>query len=465
MQADHKTRWCRCAIALIALNLIASPAAAMRDPIIPITTAAGVEIWLVERHEVPVIAIHMGFLRGAVNDPPHKRGVANLLAAVLNDGPADLPLQRYRRALDSMSSSIGFSASLNYFRASLFSITDNLDATISLMQETLTSPRLDRATLMRERTGLLSGLRRDKENPQTQASRLWFKTAFANHPYASPSQGDAQSVATIIPDDLRAWFRDHAARDVVRIVIVGDINAERARRVVDQLLAPLSPHAVNAPLAIESPIISKEPIYQPRQQSQTVIRFGGKGLSRNDPDYIAAVAATYILGGGTLLSRLDQVLRIEQGLTYSVYAYLNPMPYGPIYFGGLETSAENTNRAIQQAMAEIHEIANDTIQADDLRLAKDYLIGSFALQFSSTREVAKQLLSLQLAGLDRHYLDRRRGLIEALTLDDVNRAAQRLYDQGNPLIVVLGPVPPTSSTPVAEPTNLQNTTNIESNPY
>ena len=167
---------------------------------------------------------------------------------------------------------------------------------------------------------------------------------------------------------------------------------------------------------------------------QAVIRFAGKGLKRSDPDFIPATVASLILGGGAFTSRLYEEVREKRGLAYSVSLGLSPLDHAGIVFGGTSTKSDQAGNVLTLIEDQIKRFASDGPTADELARAKSYLIGSYPLRFDTSGKIASQLLGIQLDNLGIDYVDRRNGLIAAVTIDDVRRVAKRLF--ASDLIVV-----------------------------
>jgi len=108
-----------------------------------------------------------------------------------------------------------------------------------------------------------------------------------------------------------------------------------------------------------------------------------------------------------------------------------------VFSGGVATKNEEIANSLDVIRAEIKRIAADGPTEKELRDAKDYLTGSFALRFDSNAKIANQLLWFWQEGLDPGYVDRRNAEIEAVTLADAKRAAKRLFE-GRDLIVTIG---------------------------
>jgi zinc protease len=170
---------------------------------------------------------------------------------------------------------------------------------------------------------------------------------------------------------------------------------------------------------------------------QAVVMVGGLGIARNDPDFMAAFIVNHILGGGSFSSRLYREVREERGLAYSVYSMLLPLDHAALFMSGTATRADRAGQTLEVVENEIKRLAESGPTADELAKAKSYLTGSYALRFDTSSKIAAQLVAIQLDDLGIDYIDKRNGLVEAVTLADVKRVAKRLLD-GGLLVTVVG---------------------------
>jgi zinc protease len=168
-----------------------------------------------------------------------------------------------------------------------------------------------------------------------------------------------------------------------------------------------------------------------------VVAFGGAGIARKDPDFMAAYIVNHILGGGAFSSRLYQEVREKRGLAYSVYDSLVWLNHAALFLGGTATRADHAGEALDLIEQEIHRLAEDGPTEQELAKAKAYLNGSFALNLDSSAKIASLLVQLQLDDIGIDYFTRRPALIEAVTLADARRVAKRLLD-GGLLVTVVG---------------------------
>ena len=165
--------------------------------------------------------------------------------------------------------------------------------------------------------------------------------------------------------------------------------------------------------------------------------FGGAGIARHDPDFMAAFIVNHILGGGSFSSRLYKEVREKRGLAYGVFDTLVWLNHAAVLIGGTGTRNEATGEAIQVIEDEFRLMAKEGPTAEELTKAKTYLKGSFALGLDTSSKIANQLVQMQLDNLGIDYIERRPALIEAVTLEDTKRVAKRLLDPGM-LVTVTG---------------------------
>jgi zinc protease len=397
----------------------------------------GIEAWLVEDQSIPLIAMSFAFVGGATQDPVDKPGVANMLSGLLDEGAGDLDSEAFQTRLDDLSIELSFDASHDTFSGSLKTLAENRDEAARLLHLSLTAPRFDQEPVERIRAQVMTGIRARERNPGEIASNALMKAIFPDHPYGRPVEGTQASVAAITVDDLNAFRHRVFARDNLKVAVVGAIDAATLGAMLDEVFADLPAAADLAPIAEAAPPKSAR-IDVPLAIPQTLIRFAGPGLKRNDPDYIPAAVATYILGGGGDGSRLFDEVRDQRGLAYAISLSLDPLDHAGLVVGGTSTRADQADAVLALVESEIGRFAEEGPTADELAQAKDYLIGSYPLGFTTSTRIARRLLGIELDGLGIDYIDRRSDLIAALTVDQVRAAARRLFGGGDLVVVRVG---------------------------
>mgnify|MGYP000112017710 CR=1 FL=1 len=424
-------------LAGFAFAFLAFAGAAHAIDIQRVDSPRGIEAWLVEDHSVPLVAMSFAFRGGASQDPDGKPGVANMLSGLLDEGAGDLDSAAFQARLDALSIGLSFDAGRDTFEGSLVTLAENRAEATRLLHLALTAPRLDEEPVARIRDQILLQLKRSAQSPGRLAGEALMKATFPDHPYGRPVRGTEESVAAITVDDLQGFRLKTFTRDSVKVAIVGDIDAAAASGMLDAVFGdlPMKANLVGVP-NVEPKIGGRIDIALGVPQAN--ISFAGPGITRDDPDYIPAAVATYILGGASD-SRLFQALREERGLVYSVGVGLDSMQHAGTVNGGTSTRADQSEEVISLMTEEIRRFAEEGPTAEELATAKQYLIGSYPLRFVTSGRIADQLLTLQLDGMPIDYVDHRNDLIAALTLDQVKAAAKRLFGSGDFTVVRVGP--------------------------
>jgi zinc protease len=314
---------------------------------------------------------------------------------------------------------------------------ENSDEAFEDLRLSLNAPRFDASDIDLNRAQILAGLRRATTSPGDIANRRWWETAFAGHPYGRPVNGSLESVPTITADDLKAYTHRVLARNNLKIAIVGDIDPDAARVMLDHVFGGLPAKADLIPVEAVSPLGLGRRIVVNLDVPQAVVEFGGAGIARKDPDFMAAYIVNHILGGGTFSSRLYQEVREKRGLAYSVSDSLMWLDHAALFLGTTATRDDRTGETLDLIQSEIHRLAENGPTTDELGKAKAYLNSAFALNLDTSSKVAGLLVQLQLDNLGMDYISRRTAMIDAVSLDDAKRVAKRLLD-GGLLVTVVG---------------------------
>jgi zinc protease len=426
----------RFAGALLLAGMLAAPAAAATR-IERVVSPGGIEAWLVRETSVPLIAMDFAFAGGANQDPAVKPGVGHMVASMMDEGAGELDARAFQEQLEKNAIELNFRVQRDEMRGSLRMLDSRRDRGFDLMRLALTAPRFDDEAIERIRAQMLTSLRRETTNPNDIASRLWWRTAFPDHPYGRPLNGTLDSVPLIGRADLTDYAASVFARDKLKIAVVGNIDAATLAPLLDSVFGGLPAKANLAPVPQANMEAAGRRLFVDLKVPQAVLSFGGLGIARKDPDFIPAFIVNHILGGGSFSSRLYREVREKRGLVYSVYSYLLPLDRAALLMGGTQTRADRADETLDLIQSEITRLSANGPTAEELDKAKSYLKGAYALNFDTSGKIAAQLVQIQLDDLGIDYIDRRNSLIDKVTLDDVRRVARRLLD-GGLLVTVVG---------------------------
>ena len=423
------------AATLIAAAVTTPPADA--TTIQKVVSPGGIEAWLVHEPSLPLVALNFAFVGGAGNDPADKPGVGYMVSSTLDDGAGELDAKAFQQQVEANAVELRFSVTHDYFYGSIRLLRDRMEPSFDLLRLALTQPRFDADAIGRTREQIMAGLRRETTDPGSIANKEWWRTAFPGHPYGRPTGGTLTSIPTITADDLRTYARQMLTRDTLKVAAVGDIDAATLGRTLDRVFGALPATGTRVAVPNAPMRDGGRRIVTQLNVPQAVVRLGGAGIMRKDPDFIPAYVVNHILGGGSFTSRLYDEVREKRGLAYGVSSYLLSMRHAAMFMASTQTQADSTREALELIEAQVRRMVAEGPTEAELAKAKAYLKGSYALNFDTSTKIASILLQNQLDDLGMDYIDKRNALMDAVTIEDARRAAKRLAE-GGLLVTVVG---------------------------
>ena len=403
-----------------------------------VKSPGGITAWLVESHNVPLMALRFAFDGGASQDPAAKTGLANFLTGMMDEGAGDLDATTYQERVEEIAMRMSFQATRDYIYGSFETLTVNRDKAVELLRLALTKPRFEADAVDRVKKQIASQLAFQAKDPDRVAGKAWSKQAFGTHPYSRPVDGETDTVDSITGDDLKGYHRRVFARDTLKVVAVGDIDAKTLGAMLDKLFADLPAKAelVDVPAITLKSGGSLEVIEMAVPQSAA--RFGFAAMPRKDPDFMAATVVNQILGGGGFASRLMEEVREKRGLAYGVHSFLAPMARSAAFSGGVATKNAEMAKTLEVIKGEIKRMADEGPSQKELDNAKSYLVGSYPLRFDTNAKISNELLGLRVENLGIDYINKRNPEIEAVTLADAKRVAAKLLRVDDLIVTVVG---------------------------
>jgi len=424
------------ALIFAIITTLSGPAHAMK--IQTIKSPGGIEAWLVEEHAVPMMAMRFAFEGGSSQDPTGNEGLANFLSAMLDEGAGDLKSREFQERMEEISMRMRYEDSKDAFYGNFQTLTANRDEATKLLKLAINNPRFDTDAVERIRQQLQAALAYAARNPEKVALNEWYAVAFEGHPYARPSAGTEETVAKITGGDLEGYRKRTFAKDTLKVVAVGDINAEQLGALLDVVFGDLPATADLVAVSKTSPVAGGRQKVVEMNVPQSVAVFGLGAMERKDPDFIPTFVLNHILGGGGFASKLMEEVREKRGLAYSVYTYVYPYQHTSIFSGSVATRNEAIGESLDVIREEFKQMAENGPTQTELDNAKKYLIGSYPLRFDTNAKIASQLLGLRMDDFGPEYIDNRNDMMAAVTLDDVKRVAKRLLDTDDLIVTIVG---------------------------
>ncbi len=425
--------------AFFALFLLFTPAITQAASIEKVVTPAGIEVWFIADHSVPIVSLAFGFAgSGTANDPKGKEGVATLASGLFDEGAGDLDSAAFQQMIADLGLVYGFNASADNFTGSLRTLSANSEEATGLLALALTRPRFNTEPVERMRRQFLIAIDGEARDPGSAANRAMEGKLLGDHPYARSNYGSKESMSALSADDLRRFVKDRLTRDRLFVAAAGDIDAASVAKLVDRAFGGLPAKGAPDTVGEAAPARDGGLWILERDIPQAKVLFAQNGIKRDDKDYFATYLMNYVLGGGGFSSRLMTELREKRGLTYGISTDLVSMDHVGLIAGSYETPNDKVAETLDLVRAEWRRMAETGPTAEELEAARTYLLGYYPRNLTTTSSAAGTLLGIQMDHLGIDYIERRRTEIAAVTLEDVKRVARRLLDEKALTIVVAG---------------------------
>lgn len=400
-------------------------------------TPGGVSVWLVSEPSIPILAVQMAWKGGNAADPAGLEGLGQSVTYNMNEGAGDLDSLAFQTAMDDLNMSFGCSAGAEWTSCSVSSLTDNAADALALVATAFAAPRYDAGPFERFVREQSVGLKTRETNADYLAWRATSQALYPDHVFAR--EISAESLAALTPDAARAHMRKLMTRDRLIVTAVGAVTAQELAPLIDEVAAGLpETSAVEDITPIDLNGVPVTQVVVPLEQPQSLVEFVGPGINRNDADFFPAYVLNYTFGGGGFESRLMKTLRVEKGLTYGIYTRLDPDATYLTWSGGGQTKNESAGEFIAGIKDEMTDLVSEGVTEAELADAKAYLIGSYPLGFDSNGKIASNMMSVRQDDLGVDYFDRRNALIDAVTIDDVNRVAAVHLDPARYSFFIVG---------------------------
>jgi zinc protease len=403
-----------------------------------VVSQKGVKAWLVEDYSVPIIAIRFAFDGGSSQDPAGKEGLANLMSGLFDEGAGGLDSEAFQVRLDDAGAEMGFSEGRDALYGSMRMLADQKDEAFELLRLAVNQPRFDQAPIDRIRSQIVSGILASQRTPEAKAQEMWRKAVYGTHPYARKSDGTAETLAAIKADDLKGFHKAILARDNLHVGVVGAIDAETLKGILDKVFGDLPERAAVKPVP-DVQLKLDQTIRVPYEQPETSIQMAYPGVARSDPEFFAVFLMNHVLGGGTFTSRLFDEVREKRGLVYNIDSGLATSAHSNALTISTATRSDRAAETLKVIDETVARMATDGPTETELEAAKKYVIGAYAINnLDTSGGIARTLVELQMDKLGIDYMQRRADIINAVTIEQVKTAAKRLLT-AKPAVMILGP--------------------------
>ncbi|HTM02227.1 MAG TPA: pitrilysin family protein [Vicinamibacterales bacterium] len=401
--------------------------------------ANGLDLILVERHAVPIIAANLVFKNGSDSNPQDKPGLAAFTAAMLDEGTTTRSSLQIADAVAQLGASLATGSGVDSSNVTTRALTRNFPAALDILADVVLHPSFPADELERQRASRVAQLAQIKEDPADTARRVTSAVLFgANHPYGYPELGTEAAVKAMKRDDLQAFWQQNYVPNNAALVVAGDITMAQLRTLAEKTLGgwqmgtPARPK-LDAPAAPSAKVVIVDAPGAP----QTQVRVATLAAPRSSPDFRPLQLLNIPLGGN-FSSRINLNLREKNGFSYGTNSQVTFRRAAGTFQvgGGVRTDA--TGPAVNEIMNELKGVLDHPITAQELAAAKDSLSNSLPGAFETNANAVANYSNVFTYDLGLDYYANYAEQVRAVTLPQTAAVATKYVVPQNLVVVAVG---------------------------
>lgn len=399
----------------------------------------GMPVYLLRDTELPIINMTAMVRAGSVYEPAAKSGLSEIVGTVMRSGGAGgLAPEKMDDDLEFMASSVESGIGSDMGTVSLSALKKNFSRTLQIFSDVLFRPDFSDKRVEIARRQSIESLRRQNDDPKEIAVREINRAIYVGHPLGETAT--FESIGSISRQDLVDFHRRFYRLDNMILSVSGDFDRTALLKELNAAFKPVKSRSALTLPEIPQPKLQfrGEVLYGKKEVSQTVIRMGHLGLSKDNPDIYAVRLLDYILGG-SFTSRLTMEIRTNQGLAYNVGSHFDiGRRFTGSFIAETETKAESTAKAISLMTKIISDLTKEPVSDGELNAAREYMINSFMFGFTTPASIVTQRARLEYYSYPDGYLEQYRDNIARVTKTDILNAAQKYLHPDAFKLVVIG---------------------------
>ena len=395
----------------------------------------GLKIMVVENHKLPRVSFNLAFDRNPVVEGS-KAGVTSLLGSMLGNGTTNISKDEFNEEIDFLGARLNF----GFGGGSASSITKYSNRMLELLADAAMNPLLTEEEFQKEKEKLIEGIKSSAKSVDAIAGRVGGALAYGKqHPYGEFISEETANEVTL--EDINAYYEKYFNPNNTYLVIIGDVKTKAIMKLVkkhfkkwdkvDSMTTVIVEPNEN-PKTLEINFID-----MPNAVQSNISLSSNVSLKMSDPDYHAVLIANKILGGG-FNSYLNMNLREEHGYTYGARSSVGTDKYVSRFSAGAAVRNAVTDSAVVETVKEIKRIKAEPVAADALSNAKAKYVGDFVLALERPSTIAQYAISTKVNELPEDFYTTYLQKINAVTIEDVQRVANKYFSAENARIIIVG---------------------------
>jgi zinc protease len=409
------------------------------------TLGNGLRVWTARHAQVPMIGFLLLVHRGAATDPAGLEGLAAITADMLDEGTGSLSAIDVSEELSRIGAQLDVDVASDAMLFGISSLSRFADRSLRLLADIVVRPSLREDDFQRVRQQRLNRLIQVRDTPAVIAERVFTRLLYGSAPYGHTPLGREASLTAITVNDVRAFHGKTLLPGQATLVAVGDCDHDAIHALAEKVFSTWTGGESERAVGSATPAHpARLNIVSRPGAPQSELRIGHVAVSRSAPDYHALVAANMVLGG-QYVSRINLNLRADKGITYGARtAFEFRREPGPFVLS-VSVDKAATALAISESMREIAAIRDvKPVEADELAIGVAALTRGYAKNFETFDQLARAVAQLALFDLPDTFYSEFVPRIEALSPEEVTRAAARNLDPSRLTTLIVGDVDTTS---------------------
>jgi zinc protease len=401
----------------------------------------GLEVLIVEQHELPVVNMNLVLRTGGAADPQDRAGLASLTAALIDEGTKSRSALDISNQLAAIGARLGTGSDSDSAGLNLLTLSKHLDRALEIYADVVTNPSFPESELELQRKSRLATLMQRRDDANAIAGVVYASLLYGrNHPYGHPAIGDEQSVRAITNSDITNFYETYYRPNNAALIVTGDVTPSTLMPKLERAFANWKRGEVPAVNIQLPPMRDKATLYivDKPGAAQSVLMIGQVGQSRSTPDYFPLIVMNTMLGG-QFTSRVNMNLREEKGYTYGARTSFDyRRSAGPFAAtAGVQTAV--TKESVFEFLKELRGIRGERpVTPAELEFSKQAIIRGFPRTFETPEQMANRLTDVVLYNLPDDYFNNYIARVRAVSVEDINRVANRYLDPSKMAILVVG---------------------------
>jgi len=405
-------------VGLGPVTVAAQPAGVSRTRL-----ANGFTLLVRENPTAPVVAVSLAVRMGTRWETPETAGISNFLQLMVVRGTTTRSGLQIVEDADRLGGKLDALGEVDSSQIEATALSRNWAALLELVADIALRPSIPDGLVEPVKQFLLRQIRNRSEQPYTVAFDTLLQVLYGRHPYAWNPLGRRESLEGVDRAALLAHYRRHYVPGGMVLVVSGQVRTPAVIAEVERLFGAVPPGQAANPQAVQPPAAEATRTVREVPGAQAQVLMGALAPPLTHPDYPAVKVLSALLGGG-MAGRFFSELRDKQALAYSTSALYPSLVDGGYFVAQLGTAPENRERAEAALRKELDRIRREPPAAEELRVAKAYLLGQFAMDRRTNARQAWYLTSFELAGVGHEFADRYTAAVRAVTPADVQRVAR-----------------------------------------